>query len=68
MPTISMQTPTYDRAHVLHRAYDSQNRQTTRDIEGVVMEGVSIENPALNPPREHFRQTIRTEVARSEIS
>ena len=68
MPTIWILTPTCDRAHVLHRAYDSLNRQKTRDIEGVVMEGISTENPALNPTPERFPQTIGTEAVGREIS
>ena len=45
---VSVLTPTYNRAHVLHRVYDSLNRQTTRDFEWVVVDdGSTDETPAL---------------------
>lgn len=37
-PAISVLTPTYNRAHVLHRAYESLQRQTVRDFEWVVVD------------------------------
>ncbi|MCY4551860.1 MAG: glycosyltransferase family A protein [Defluviicoccus sp.] len=37
-PAVSVLTPTYNRAHVLHRAYDSLQRQKTRDFEWVVVD------------------------------
>lgn len=35
---VSVLTPTYNRAHVLHRVYDSLKRQKTRDFEWVVID------------------------------
>ena len=47
-PTVSILTPTYNRAHVLHRAYDSLNRQKVRDFEWVVVDdGSTDDTPAL---------------------
>ena len=47
-PAVSVLTPTYNRVHVLHRAYDSLARQTMRDFEWVVVDDGSIDNtPAL---------------------
>ena len=47
-PAISILTPTYNRAHVLHRAYDSLNRQKTRDFEWVVVDdGSTDRTPSL---------------------
>ena len=47
-PTISIPTPTYNRAHVLHRAYDSLNRQKTRDFEWIVVDdGSTDRTPSL---------------------
>ena len=47
-PAISVLTPTYNRAHVLHRVYESLQRQTVRDFEWVVVDDGSIdETPAL---------------------
>ena len=47
-PAISILTPTYNRAHVLHRVYDSLNRQKTRDFEWVVVDDGSTDGtPAL---------------------
>ena len=37
-PATSVRTPTYNRAQVLHRAYDSLIRQSSRDIEWVVVD------------------------------
>ena len=46
--TVSVLTPTYNRAHVLHRVYDSLSRQKTRDFEWVVVDdGSTDETPAL---------------------
>ena len=45
---ISVLTPTYNRAHVLHRAYDSLTRQKTRNFEWVVVDdGSTDDTPAL---------------------
>lgn len=45
---ISVLTPTYNRAHTLHRAYDSLTRQKTRDFEWVVVDdGSTDDTPAL---------------------
>ena len=47
-PAVSVLTPTYNRAHVLHRAFDSLNRQKTRDFEWVVVDDDSTDDtPAL---------------------
>ena len=47
-PAISVLTPTYNRAHVLHRAYESLQRQTVRDFEWVVVDdGSTDDTPAL---------------------
>ena len=47
-PAISILTPTYNRAHVLHRVYDSLKRQKTRDFEWVVVDdGSTDDTPAL---------------------
>ena len=47
-PAVSILTPTYNRAHVLHRAFDSLNRQKTRDFEWVVVDdGSTDDTPAL---------------------
>ncbi len=47
-PAVSVLTPTYNRAHVLHRAFDSLNRQKTRDFEWVVVDdGSTDDTPAL---------------------
>ena len=47
-PAISVLTPTYNRAHVLHRAYESLQRQTVRDFEWVVVDdGSTDETPVL---------------------
>ena len=47
-PALSVLTPTYNRAHVLHRAYDSLNRQNSRDFEWVeVDDGSTDDTPAL---------------------
>ena len=47
-PTVSVLTPTYNRAEVLHRVYDSLNRQKVRDFEWVVVDDGSIDDtPAL---------------------
>ncbi len=45
-PAISVLTPTYNRAHVLHRAYESLRRQTERDFEWVVVDDGSIDDTA----------------------
>lgn len=45
-PAISILTPTYNRAHVLHRVYDSLNRQKTRDFEWVVVDDGSTDDTA----------------------
>ena len=45
---VSILTPTYNRAHVLHRGYDSLRRQKTRDFEWVVVDdGSTDDTPAL---------------------
>lgn len=41
---VSVLTPTYNRAHVLHRAYDSLRRQKTRDFEWVVVDDGSTDD------------------------
>ncbi len=47
-PAISVLTPTYNRAHVLHRVYDSLNRQKVRDFEWVIVDdGSTDDTPAL---------------------
>ena len=47
-PAISVLTPTYNRAHVLHRVYESLRRQAARDFEWVVVDdGSTDETPAL---------------------
>ena len=47
-PAISILTPAYNRAHVLHRAYESLKRQKTRDFEWVVVDDGSTDGtPAL---------------------
>lgn len=47
-PAISVLTPTYNRAHVLHRAYESLRRQTVRDFEWVLVDdGSTDDTPAL---------------------
>ena len=38
---VSVLTPTYNRAHVLHRVDDSLNRQKTRDFEWIVVDDSS---------------------------
>ena len=45
-PAISILTPTYNRAHLLHRAYDSLKRQKTRDFEWVVVDDGSTDSTA----------------------
>ena len=46
--TISILTPTHNRAHVLHRPYESLNRQKTRDFEWVVVDdGSTDRTPSL---------------------
>ncbi len=45
-PAISVLTPTYNRAHVLHRAYESLQRQTVRDFEWVVVDDGSTDDTA----------------------
>ena len=45
---VSILTPTYNRAQVLHRVYDSLNRQNTRDFDWVVVDdGSTDDTPAL---------------------
>ena len=47
-PAISVLTATYNRAHVLHRPYESLKRQTVRDFEWVVVDdGSSDETPEI---------------------
>ncbi len=47
-PAFSILTPTYNRAHVLHRAYDSLRRQKTGDFEWVVVDdGSTDDTPSL---------------------
>ena len=47
-PALSILTPTWNRAHVLPRAYESLRRQTVRDFEWVVVDdGSTDETPAL---------------------
>ena len=47
-PAISVLTPTYNRAHVLPRVYESLQRQTVRDFEWVVVDdGSTDETPVL---------------------
>lgn len=41
---VSILTPTYNRAHVLHRGYDSLRRQKTRDFEWVVVDDGSTDH------------------------
>ena len=43
-PAISILTPTYNRAHVLHRVYDSLKRQKTRDFEWVLVDDGSTDD------------------------
>jgi len=43
-PAISVLTTTWNRAHVLHRVYDSLTRQKTRDFEWVVVDDGSIDD------------------------
>lgn len=43
-PAISILTPTYNRAHVLHRVYESLDRQKTRDFEWVVVDDGSTDD------------------------
>ena len=43
-PALSILTPTFNRAHLLHRAYDSLNRQKTRDFEWVVVDDGSTDD------------------------
>lgn len=43
-PAVSVLTPTYNRAHVLHRVYDSLRRQKTRDFEWVVVDDGSTDD------------------------
>lgn len=45
-PAISVLTPTYNRAHVLHRAYESLCRQTVCDFEWVVVDDGSTDDTA----------------------
>ena len=45
---VSVLTPTYNRAQILHRVYDSLNRQKVRDFEWVVVDdGSTDDTPAL---------------------
>ena len=47
-PAVSVLTATYNRAHVLHRPYESLKRQTVRDFEWVIVDdGSSDETPEL---------------------
>ena len=47
-PAVSILTPTYNRAHVLHCVYESLRRQTTRDFEWIVVDdGSTDDTPAL---------------------
>ena len=47
-PAVSVLTATYNRAHVLHRVYDSLNRQKVRDFEWIVVDdGSTDDTPAL---------------------
>ncbi|MDE0255509.1 MAG: glycosyltransferase family A protein, partial [Rhodospirillaceae bacterium] len=47
-PAVSVLTATYNRAHVLHRPYESLKRQAVRDFEWVVVDdGSSDETPEL---------------------
>ena len=47
-PAVSVLTPTYNRASVLHRVYDSLNRQKIRNFEWVVVDdGSTDDTPAL---------------------
>ena len=43
-PVISILTPTYNRAHVLHRVYGSLKRQRTRDFEWIVVDDGSTDD------------------------
>ena len=45
-PAISVLTPTYNRAHTLHRAYESLQRQTARDFEWIVVDDGSTDDTA----------------------
>ena len=45
---VSVLTPTYNRAYVLHRVYESLNRQKVRDFNWVVVDdGSTDDTPAL---------------------
>ena len=46
-PAISVLTPTYNRAHVLHRAYESLQRQTVQNFEWVVVDDGSTDDTAV---------------------
>ena len=47
-PAVSVLTATWNRCHVLHRAYDSLERQSVKDFEWVVVDdGSTDETPAL---------------------
>jgi len=47
-PAVSVLTPTYNRAHILHRVYDSLQRQSVKDFEWVVVDdGSTDDTPAL---------------------
>jgi glycosyltransferase involved in cell wall biosynthesis len=45
-PTFTVFTPTYNRAHTLHRVYDSLCAQTLRDFEWLVVDDGSTDNTA----------------------
>ncbi|MCY4586074.1 MAG: glycosyltransferase family A protein [Bryobacterales bacterium] len=47
-PAVSVLTPTYNRAHILHRVYDSLERQSVKDFEWIVVDdGSTDDTPAL---------------------
>lgn len=43
-PLISFFTPTYNRAHTLHRVYEALNKQTFRDFEWIIIDDGSTDN------------------------
>ena len=58
-PTVSIVTPTYNRAHLLPRAWASIARQTETRLEWIVVDDGSTDNTrqvvlAFNDPRIHY--------------
>lgn len=43
-PTLTILTPTYNRAYILHKAYESLLRQTDKDFEWVIVDDGSTDN------------------------